>query len=171
MTSFCGGRTLRLHVTLFGLGQRVRPSNTFTWTGWSRNRRPCAHNFGRTRFLSSTAVPSVTKTWVDRLPPRVQPYVYLTRIDKPIGTLLLFYPCGSLLSSCSSLAGITLKTYPAWSITMASYALQLPITTPLTYIGLFGLGALIMRGAGCTINDMWDKNLDKAVGAFSLPEF
>lgn len=54
---------------------------------------------------------------------------------------------------------------------MASYALQLPITTPLTYIGLFGLGALVMRGAGCTINDMWDKNLDKAVGAFSPPEF
>jgi 4-hydroxybenzoate polyprenyltransferase len=47
---------------------------------------------------------------------------------------------------------------------MASYALQVPYTTPLTYISLFGLGALIMRGAGCTINDMWDKNLDKAVG-------
>ena len=32
-------------------------------------------------------------TWVDRLPKPVQPYLYLTRIDKPIGTLLLFYPC------------------------------------------------------------------------------
>lgn len=47
---------------------------------------------------------------------------------------------------------------------MASYALQLPFTTPLTYISLFGVGAMVMRGAGCTINDMWDKNLDKAVG-------
>ena len=47
---------------------------------------------------------------------------------------------------------------------MASYALELPYTAPLTYISLFGLGALVMRGAGCTINDMWDKNLDKAVG-------
>ncbi|KAG6817197.1 Para-hydroxybenzoate--polyprenyltransferase, mitochondrial precursor (PHB:polyprenyltransferase) [Tephrocybe sp. NHM501043] len=46
---------------------------------------------------------------------------------------------------------------------MASYALQLPYTTPLTYISLFGLGAVVMRGAGCTINDLWDKNLDKAV--------
>ncbi|KAG6837970.1 hypothetical protein H0H93_008364 [Arthromyces matolae] len=54
----------------------------------------------------------------------------------------------------------------AWSITMASYALELPYTTPLTYIGLFGLGAVVMRGAGCTINDMWDKNLDKAVGKY-----
>lgn len=46
---------------------------------------------------------------------------------------------------------------------MASYALEAPLTTPLAYLGLFGLGAVVMRGAGCTINDMWDKNLDKAV--------
>jgi 4-hydroxybenzoate polyprenyltransferase len=59
-----------------------------------------------------------------------------------------------------------MKLRLAWSITMASYALHAPFTTPLTYIGLFGLGALVMRGAGCTINDMWDKNLDKAVGEF-----
>ena len=38
-----------------------------------------------------------TMTWVDRLPARIRPYVYLTRIDKPIGTLLLFYPCGMSL--------------------------------------------------------------------------
>ncbi len=47
---------------------------------------------------------------------------------------------------------------------MASYALELPPSYPLTYTALFGIGAFIMRGAGCTINDMWDKNLDKAVG-------
>ncbi len=47
---------------------------------------------------------------------------------------------------------------------MASYALETTWTTPLTYISLFGLGALVMRGAGCTINDMWDRNLDKGVG-------
>lgn len=51
---------------------------------------------------------------------------------------------------------------------MASYALQTPYTVPLTYLSLFGLGALVMRGAGCTINDMWDKNLDKAVGRSTL---
>ncbi|KAF8192600.1 4-hydroxybenzoate polyprenyl transferase [Pholiota molesta] len=88
--------------------------------------------------------PPSQRTWVDHLPPKARPYLYLTRIDKPIGTLLLFYPC-------------------AWSITMASYALELPYTTPLTYLSLFGIGALVMRGAGCTINDMWDKNLDKSV--------
>lgn len=47
---------------------------------------------------------------------------------------------------------------------MASYSLNLPPVVPLKYITLFGIGALVMRGAGCTINDMWDRNLDKAVG-------
>ncbi|KIK48702.1 hypothetical protein CY34DRAFT_797850 [Suillus luteus UH-Slu-Lm8-n1] len=97
------------------------------------------------RHVSGTAGASTASTtWIDRLPPKIRPYLYLTRIDKPIGTLLLFYPC-------------------AWSITMASYALEAPLTVPLTYLGLFGLGAMVMRGAGCTINDMWDKDLDKAV--------
>ncbi|KAJ7499058.1 para-hydroxybenzoate-polyprenyltransferase [Mycena latifolia] len=101
--------------------------------------------YGRVPTRSiSTFQPPTSKNWVEHLPTKVQPYLYLSRVDKPIGTLLLFYPC-------------------AWSITMASYALQLPFTTPLTYISLFGIGALVMRGAGCTINDMWDKNLDKAV--------
>ena len=48
---------------------------------------------------------------------------------------------------------------------MASYAYQLPLGVPVKYTLLFGLGALVMRGAGCTINDLWDRNLDKAVGA------
>ena len=50
---------------------------------------------------------------------------------------------------------------------MASYATHAPWTTPLTYISLFGIGALIMRSAGCTINDMADKDFDKAVGEFA----
>ena len=51
---------------------------------------------------------------------------------------------------------------------MASYALNVPPSVPLKYILLFGTGALIMRGAGCTINDLWDRNLDNAVGAYTL---
>jgi 4-hydroxybenzoate polyprenyltransferase len=47
---------------------------------------------------------------------------------------------------------------------MASYALNAPPSVPLKYTVLFGTGALIMRGAGCTINDLWDRNLDNAVG-------
>jgi 4-hydroxybenzoate polyprenyltransferase len=52
---------------------------------------------------------------------------------------------------------------------MASTVNHLPITTPLFYMGLFGVGALIMRGAGCTINDMWDAKFDRAVGGSVLP--
>lgn len=51
---------------------------------------------------------------------------------------------------------------------MASSALNAPPSIPLKYIALFGAGALIMRGAGCTINDLWDRNLDNAVGACAL---
>ncbi len=52
---------------------------------------------------------------------------------------------------------------------MAAYATNAPPSVPLTYLSLFGLGALVMRGAGCTINDMWDRNLDKAVGQSFAP--
>ncbi|KAL5641289.1 hypothetical protein ACGC1H_001691 [Rhizoctonia solani] len=93
---------------------------------------------------SSQLAPLVTHTWIDLLPVKVRPYLLLARVDKPIGTMLLLWPC-------------------TWSITMASYVTQAPISVPLTYLSLFGIGAFIMRGAGCTINDMWDRNLDKAV--------
>lgn len=43
----------------------------------------------------ANAGPAVPTTWIDRAPTRLRPYLYLTRIDKPIGTLLLFYPCGA----------------------------------------------------------------------------
>jgi len=45
--------------------------------------------------MQTTKALTTPRTWVDRLPPKAQPYLYLTRIDKPIGTLLLFYPCGA----------------------------------------------------------------------------
>ena len=58
---------------------------------------------GTVKTDSASPSPSTTSTeslslppttWIDRLPPKIRPYLYLTRIDKPIGTLLLFYPCG-----------------------------------------------------------------------------
>lgn len=58
-----------------------------------------------------------------------------------VGTWLLYLPC-------------------TWSIALASDPGCLPHLGMLT---LFGTGALLMRGAGCTINDMWDKDFDKKV--------
>lgn len=58
-----------------------------------------------------------------------------------VGTWLLYIPC-------------------TWSIALASDPGNLPHLGMLT---LFGTGALLMRGAGCTINDMWDRDFDKKV--------
>jgi 4-hydroxybenzoate polyprenyltransferase len=74
------------------------------------------------------------------------PYAELIRIDKPTGTYYLFLPC--LFS------------------TLLAAPMATPLASPLSVIGtslLFFSGALIMRGAGCSINDLWDRNLDPHV--------
>ncbi|CBQ71657.1 related to COQ2-para-hydroxybenzoate--polyprenyltransferase [Sporisorium reilianum SRZ2] len=94
---------------------------------------------------SAAASPdSASAAPVTKKPFSIQPYLALSRIDKPIGTWLLFWPC-------------------AWSIVLASHTLGLSYTTPLFYTMLFGVGAMVMRGAGCTINDMWDVKMDRMV--------
>ena len=56
----------------------------------------CSHN----AHEIPQPTPPVQQTWVDRLPTSVRPYLYLTRIDKPIGTLLLYYPCSESFHRC-----------------------------------------------------------------------
>lgn len=80
------------------------------------------------------------------LPRSWVPYAELIRLDKPTGTYYLFLPC--LFS------------------TLLAAPLATPMVPPSTVLGtslLFFAGALIMRGAGCTINDLWDRNLDPHV--------
>ncbi|XP_057340108.1 4-hydroxybenzoate polyprenyltransferase, mitochondrial isoform X2 [Microplitis mediator] len=84
---------------------------------------------------------SIAAKIVDSSPTNIRPYLKLMRIDKPIGSWLLFWPC-------------------SWSIAMAASPGAFP---DLHMLALFGLGAFIMRGAGCTINDMWDQDFDKKV--------
>ncbi|PLB34024.1 putative para-hydroxybenzoate-polyprenyltransferase Coq2 [Aspergillus candidus] len=82
---------------------------------------------------------------IARLPRRWVPYAELIRLDKPTGTYYLFFPC----------AFSTLLAAPISST-----------ATPLHVLGTAGLfltGALVMRGAGCAINDLWDRNLDPHV--------
>ncbi|MCL4140812.1 UNVERIFIED_CONTAM: hypothetical protein GTU68_019797 [Idotea baltica] len=84
---------------------------------------------------------TLAQTVVKSVPATLQPYLQLMRIDKPIGSWLLFWPC-------------------AWSLSLATP----PGSFPDPYLfTLFALGSLIMRGAGCTINDMWDKDIDKKI--------
>ena len=47
---------------------------------------------------------------------------------------------------------------------MAAHHAALPPTAWAYQIALFGVGAIIMRGAGCTINDLWDRDIDNKVG-------
>jgi 4-hydroxybenzoate polyprenyltransferase len=78
--------------------------------------------------------------WVARLPPGWIPYALLARLDRPIGAWLLFLP------------GL-------WSILLARVAFE----RTLWLIALFLAGAVLMRGAGCVVNDMWDRNMDRLV--------
>lgn len=82
----------------------------------------------------------ITGGWVARLPPRAVPYVLLARFDRPIGAWLLFLP------------GL-------WSILLAGAAPGLTVWL----LALFFAGAFLMRGAGCVVNDMWDRDLDRQV--------
>jgi 4-hydroxybenzoate polyprenyltransferase len=82
----------------------------------------------------------VAEGWVARLPAAWRPYALLARLDRPIGAWLLFLP---------GLASIVLA--------------RAPFHRSLVLIVLFGLGAVVMRAAGCVVNDMWDRDLDRRV--------
>ena len=69
--------------------------------------------------------------------------IQLTRLDKPIGILLLFWPC-------------------AWGLTLGYYFNNETILY-LKYIIFFFLGSVLMRSAGCIFNDIVDRDLDKKV--------
>lgn len=83
----------------------------------------------------------IDQGWIKRFPKSAQPYMVLSRIDRPIGYWLLFLPS-------------------SWSISLAAYDGTFPNIQLLT---LFFVGAVLMRSAGCVINDMWDADLDKKV--------
>ena len=87
--------------------------------------------------------------FVSYLPTAWMPYAELTRLDKPAGTYYLFFPC--LFST----------------LLAASYTTAAPVPVFMTSLCFFS-GALIMRGAGCTINDLWDRNLDPYVARTRL---
>jgi 4-hydroxybenzoate polyprenyltransferase len=75
-----------------------------------------------------------------RLPERARPYALLMRLDRPIGSWLLFLP-GPWAFALAA---------PDWA-------------TGLWLLLLFGIGAVVMRGAGCVVNDLWDRDLDAKV--------
>jgi len=70
-------------------------------------------------------------------------FINLTRLNKPIGIMLLFWPC-------------------TWGLAYA-YSLEQNLNQFLYYFFLFFLGSVLMRSAGCIVNDIVDKNIDKKV--------
>lgn len=78
--------------------------------------------------------------WVALLPAAARPYALLMRLDRPIGSWLLFLP------------GL-------WGIALAASSLGQGIWLTL----LFFVGAVTMRGAGCVVNDLWDRDIDRLV--------
>ena len=78
--------------------------------------------------------------WIDRrVPAGIRPFLRLARLDRPIGTWLLLVPCW-------------------WGVALATAG-----RPDLWLIALFAVGATVMRAAGCTVNDMADRDFDARV--------
>jgi 4-hydroxybenzoate polyprenyltransferase len=89
-------------------------------------------------------VADATGNWVDTsAPPWSRPYLRLARLDRPIGSWLLLLPCW-------------------WSAALASAVARDVSRLPIIFV-LFLVGAFAMRGAGCTWNDITDRDLDARV--------
>jgi 4-hydroxybenzoate polyprenyltransferase len=93
---------------------------------------------------AAARVADATGNWVDtRAPLWLRPYLRLARFDRPIGSWLLLMPCW-------------------WSAALAAGMARDLHPLPLVIV-LFFVGAFVMRGAGCTWNDVTDRDLDAQV--------
>src|SRR5262245_2523980 len=99
----------------------------------------------RTPSTAAATVPDAAPgNWVDRLAPASWlPYLRLARFDRPIGAWLLRFPCW-------------------WAQAMPGISLG-HSSPSLWYLVLFLAGAFVMRGAGCTYNDIVDRDYDASV--------
>jgi 4-hydroxybenzoate polyprenyltransferase len=100
----------------------------------------CYSKLSSRRTFSS----NVSSSWIDNskiIPSKAKPYLHLARVDKQVGTLLLMWPC-------------------FWSVALAAPLGAFP---DMFLLAKFAVGAFVMRGAGCTINDLWDRDFDKHV--------
>ena len=97
-------------------------------------------------YIKNAPEDTVKDGWANKLSPDFAlGYIQLMRADRPIGTWLLLWPA-------------------LWSIVLSShYYSDLSIIPNFTLIILFTIGAFVMRGAGCVVNDLWDREADGKV--------
>lgn len=81
---------------------------------------------------------------IQNAPEALKPYLMLARLDRPIGIWLLLLPA-------------------LWAIALAAGGVLEMNASDWSTVLLFGVGAVVMRSAGCVVNDLWDKELDKKV--------
>jgi 4-hydroxybenzoate polyprenyltransferase len=92
----------------------------------------------RMSAATETVPDSERRGFIGALPPPLRPYASLMRVDRPIGSWLLYWPC-------------------AWSVALAGVGGRWSLFV------WFGLGAFAMRSAGCVYNDVVDRDLDVRV--------
>ncbi|GLK56098.1 4-hydroxybenzoate octaprenyltransferase [Methylopila capsulata] len=96
------------------------------------------------RTSSGAVADAAPANWVDTTAPASwRPFLRLARADRPIGAWLLFWPC-------------------AWSVGLAAAAAGWSASN-LLHLALFAVGSVAMRGAGCTYNDLVDRDIDAKV--------
>src|SRR6185312_9982968 len=137
------------HATLVPRFRSSHPSDITPRANIETRATPdSTHVMTRNTQAASNATPAdaVPANLVDHLPARLKPYARLARLDRPIGTWLLFWPCvfGLILGAAADERRF-LDWRDAW------------------YVILFAVGALVMRGAGCTFNDIIDRDFDAQV--------
>src|SRR5262249_38722114 len=89
---------------------------------------------------------AILRSWGDTASPTLQPYLRLMRMDRPIGAWLLFWPgvFGLILGAAAQD-----RPFESWN--------------DFGLLALFAIGAIVMRGAGCTYNDIVDRGIDAKV--------
>jgi 4-hydroxybenzoate polyprenyltransferase len=90
---------------------------------------------------------ALAESWVGAAPAWLQPWLRMMRLYRPIGAILLFLPCVFGLTLGASALG---RGFGSWS-------------GDFVLLTLFALGAIVMRGAGCTYNDIVDRDIDAKV--------
>ncbi|KAF5324979.1 hypothetical protein D9619_010110 [Psilocybe cf. subviscida] len=95
-------------------------------------------------LLAPHQITAHPKYFLGVFPPFMRPYMELIRLEKPTGTVLMFWPF-------------------AWGLTMAAFRIGLPCKEYILGLIKFFIAAFILRSSACTVNDIVDREMDAGV--------